>query len=86
MAITKSAKKALRVAKRRRVFNARRKSALHDAEVSVRKALAGGEGAAALLPSAYAAVDKAAKRGVISKNAAARKKARLAKALVAPAK
>jgi len=32
------------------------------------------------LPAAYKAIDKAAKRGVIKKNAANRKKARLAKA------
>jgi len=36
--------------------------------------------AAALLPAAFKAIDKAMKRGVIKKNTAARKKSRLAKA------
>ena len=36
-------------------------------------------GAAKLLPAAYQAVDKAAKRGVLSANTAARKKAGLAR-------
>ena len=79
MAITKSAKKAHRASLRRRVFNVRRKDTLHDAVKEVRKAK--GTEAAKLLPAAFKAIDKAAKTGVISKNAANRKKARLAKAL-----
>ncbi len=76
MAITKSAKKAHRASLRRRVFNLRRKVALHDAVKDARKA-----GASANLSEAFKAIDKAAKRGVISKNAADRKKSRLAKGL-----
>ena len=34
-----------------------------------------------LLPKAYQAIDKAAKRGIIKKNTAARKKSRLVKAI-----
>lgn len=47
------------------------------------KLAAGGnkEEAQKLLPEAYKAVDKAAKRNLIHKNAAARKKSQLAKAV-----
>jgi small subunit ribosomal protein S20 len=78
MAITKSAKKAHRASLRRRVFNVRRKAALHDAVKAARK---GGAADQALLSAAFQAIDKAAKTNVISKNAAARKKSRLAKAV-----
>lgn len=83
MAITKSAKKAHRASLRRHVFNVRRKDALHDAVKDVRKALTAANGSEAekLLPAAFKAIDKAAKRNVISKNTAARKKSRLARAL-----
>jgi small subunit ribosomal protein S20 len=39
------------------------------------------EEALKLLPQVYKAIDKAAKRGVIKKNTAARKKSRLTKAI-----
>ncbi len=83
MAITSSAKKAIRSAARKRVFNLRRKDALHDATKSLTKALAAKDvaGATKLLPSAYKAIDKAMKTGVLKANTAARKKSRLAKAI-----
>lgn len=83
MAITSSAKKAIRSSARKRVFNIRRKEALHDASKSLLSALAKKDvaGAEKLLPLAYKAIDKAMKRGVIKKNTAARKKSRLALAL-----
>ena len=83
MAITSSAKKAIRVSSKKRVFNLRRKEALHGAEKSLLKAAAAKDlsGAEKLLPSAYKAIDKAMKRGVIKKNTAARKKSRLARAI-----
>lgn len=83
MAITSSAKKAIRVSARKRVFNQRRTNALHDATKVLTKALAAKDAAAAekLLPGAYQAIDKAMKRGVIKKNTAARKKSRLAAAI-----
>lgn len=83
MAITKGAKKAHRASLRKRVFNLRRKSAMNDAVKGVRKLASAGqrEDAAKLLPAAYQAIDKAAKRGVIKKNTAARKKSRLAAAI-----
>ncbi|MGD0328689.1 MAG: 30S ribosomal protein S20 [Minisyncoccia bacterium] len=83
MAITSSAKRAIRSSARKHVFNLRRKGALHDASKSLMKALAAKDiaGAEKLLPLAYAAIDKARKRGVIKTNTAARKKSRLAAAI-----
>jgi small subunit ribosomal protein S20 len=83
MAITSSAKKAIRSSAKKHVFNLRRKDALHDATKSLTKALAAKDVAAAekLLPEAYRAIDKAAKRGVIKDNTADRKKSRLAAAI-----
>ncbi len=83
MAITSSAKKAIRSSARKHVFNLRRKDALRDTTKSLAKALAAKDvsGAEKLLPAAYKAIDKAKKRGVIKGNTADRKKARLAAAI-----
>ena len=83
MAITKGAKKANRASLRKRVFNLRRKSVLNDSVKEVRKMITSGnkDEALKLLPSAYQAIDKAMKRGVIKSNTAARKKSRLAAAI-----
>ncbi|MFZ1988113.1 MAG: 30S ribosomal protein S20 [Minisyncoccia bacterium] len=80
MAITSSAKKALRSSVRKHVFNLRRKSKLSSATKAVKKSVAEGkpQDAAKLLSEAYKAIDKAAKRGIIKPNAASRKKSRLA--------
>lgn len=82
MAITKSAKKAIRQSKRKYVLNLRRRRAIHDTVKETRK-LVGGDRKAqeTALKEAYQAIDKALKRGVIKKNAAARKKSRLVKFL-----
>ena len=79
MPITKGAEKANRQSKRKHVFNVRRKSVMNDVVKSVQKAAIAGDGAKAkeLLPKAYKAIDKAAKRGIIKDNTAARKKSRL---------
>lgn len=79
MAITSSAKRAIRSQARKRIFNIRRKAAVHDTSKALTKALAAGDRATAekLLPAAYQAVDKATKRGVLKANTAARKKSRL---------
>jgi small subunit ribosomal protein S20 len=79
MPITKGAQKALRGSERKRVFNVRRKRAMKDAEKALDKAVTTGDAkkAAEILPTAYKAIDKAAKRGVIKDNTAARKKSRL---------
>lgn len=79
MAITRGAKKAHRASLRKRVFNLRRKDAMKDVVKKIEKHLDSGKrkDAEALLPTAYKAIDKAAKRGVIKANTAARKKSRL---------
>lgn len=81
--ITAGAKKALRVSKRKKVYNDRRRRAMRAVVKETRK-LAEGQKASeaeALLPKAYKAIDKAVKRGVIKKNTAARKKSRLTAAV-----
>ena len=82
MPITKSAKKAVRVSARKRSFNERNKRELKEAVKKIEK-LANSDKKVAEkeLPKAYAAIDKAAKRGVIKKNTAARKKSRLSRLL-----
>lgn len=79
MAITQGAKKAVRSSDRKRVFNIRRNNAMRDIVKDIKKAIIAGEGdkAKAMLPEAYKAIDKAAKRGVIKDNTAGRKKSRL---------
>jgi len=79
MPITKGAEKAYRQSERKRIFNLRRKTAMKDVTKEVTKAVIAGDVAKAkeLLPKAYKAIDKAAKRGVIKDNTAARKKSRL---------
>lgn len=80
MAITKSAKKAHRASLRKKVYNDARKKALREALKGVRLAASGDQAAIA---KAYQAIDKAMKRGLMTKNTAARRKAKVAKALKA---
>ena len=68
-----NAKKALRVSARKRLLNDRRRRAMKVAVKSVKVTKTADE-----LSKAYQAIDKAAKRGVIKKNTASRKKSRLA--------
>ena len=82
MPITKSAKKAIRGSLRKKAFNDARKKAMKDVMKKFVKLAKSDQGKAqALLAQAYQAIDKAAKRGVIKRNNAARKKARLARLL-----
>ncbi len=83
MPITKGAKKANRASQRKQVFNVRRKGAMKDVTKDLQKAIVDGDTKKAkeLLPTAYKAIDKAAKRGVIKPNTAARKKSRLSAAI-----
>ena len=74
MANTSSAKKANRVADRRRVFNLRRSKAMKDSVKTLEKGAT-----AENLSTAFKAIDKALKRGIIKKNTAARMKSRLSK-------
>ncbi len=82
MAITKGAKKAVRSSERKRVFNIRRNVEMRDVVKTIKKTISTDAAAAkAMLPKAYKAIDKAAKRGVIKPNTAARKKSRLSAAI-----
>jgi ribosomal protein S20 len=83
MAITSSAKKALRAAKKKRVFNLRRKSAVENEVKELRKFLAAKDkaGALKLIPSLYQALDKAVKTKYMKANTSSRLKSRAMKAI-----
>ena len=85
MARIKSAKKAERAARRRRVFNERRKKAMKDVVKGISKLVGAKKAkeAEAMLPALYKALDKAAKGGTIKKNAAARMKLRISRRISA---
>ena len=76
-----SAKKAARVALRRRTMNLKRSKAVKDITKQFKKLVASKGDAVSLLPNAYQAIDKAVKRGILKKNTAARMKSGLAKKL-----
>ena len=71
----------MRGSKQKKLFNDRRVKAMKSEIKEIKKLTEAkdAKGASAKLSSAYQAIDKAAKRGVIKKNTAARKKSRLAK-------
>lgn len=83
MPIIKSAKKALRSSAKKKVFNDRRIKAVKETVKEIKKFLAAGKKIEAqkAISEAYKALDKAAKTGVIKKNAASRKKSRLMKSI-----
>ncbi len=81
MPIIKSAKKALRQNRRKRVINLRRikkmKSIIKETEKLVKEK--NKKEASDVLSKAYKAIDKATKKGILKKNTASRKKSHLAK-------
>ncbi len=80
MPITQSAKKAIRGSLRKKAFNDRQKRAMKEVIKKIQKlAKTDKAGAEKLLSGAYATIDKTAKKGVIKKNNASRKKSRLAR-------
>lgn len=79
MAITTSAKKALRQTKRRRVMNVARLRTMRETMKDVRVAAKSGSADTAKVAAAYKAIDKAVKRGIIKKNTAARRKSLVAR-------
>ncbi len=83
MAITKNAKKGIRVSERKRVVNDKLRRTMKDAVKTVRKDVLAKDTKATKtdLSLAFKALDKAAKRGTIKKGTADRKKSRLAKAV-----
>jgi len=81
MPITKSAKKALRQSKKRQQRNIRIKNKIKTITRQVNELVEAGKKAEAekALQQAYSALDKAAKKKMIKKNTASRRKARLAR-------
>jgi small subunit ribosomal protein S20 len=79
MPITKSAQKALRQTRTRTSENTSYERAMRGAIKSFERAVEAKDypKASALLPAAQKTIDKAAKRGILHKNTAARKKSRL---------
>ncbi len=83
MPITKSAKKAVRISTRRRVINKSTRSLSKTAVTRAEEAIAAGniEEAQAAVTSAISSLDKAAEKGIIHANNAARRKSRLVQKL-----
>ncbi len=83
MAITKNAKRGIRVSERKRVVNDKLRRTMKEAVKAVRKDVIAKDSKAIKtdLSAAFKALDKAAKRGTIKKGQANRKKSRLAKAV-----
>lgn len=82
MPITQSAKKAIRGSLRKKAFNDARKKSMKEIMKKIEKLSKTDKAKAAeMLPSAFKAIDKAAQKGVIKKNNAARKKSRLSRIL-----
>jgi small subunit ribosomal protein S20 len=81
MPVTTAAKKALRQNKRKRERNLIYKKRIKDLVKKVQNLIKENkkEEAKNLLPKLYKAVDKTAKRGIIKKNTASRKKSGIAK-------
>ena len=83
MAITSSAKKALRASKRKRAFNLRRKNEIEKQLKLFRKLIEAKDRAEAkkIIPDLYQALDKAVKTRYVKANTAARTKSRAMAAL-----
>ena len=83
MAITKSAKKALRQNQKRKAKNLVYKKKMKNLIKEVRSLVSEKkiEDAKKLLPQIYKSLDKSAKVGVIKKNTASRKKSRITKSV-----
>ena len=78
MAITSSAKKAIRASARKRVFNLRRKSAIEKHIKTFRKFIMEKKKTEAvnIIPTLYQALDKAVKTKYLKANTASRLKSR----------
>ena len=81
MPITKSAKKSLRKNERKRSLNSMHKKKIKDLTKKILLLISQNkkEEAKEILPKAQKAIDKAARKNIIKKNTASRKKSRLAK-------
>lgn len=87
MANIKSAIKRAQISQLRQLRNAAVKSTVRSSVRRASEAISAGDAtkATTALSAAFATIDKAATKGVLHKNTAARKKARLAKRLAATA-
>ncbi len=83
MAITKSAKKALRQSKRKRARNIQKMKKLKNLLKEIKDLISQQkiEEAKKLLPKVYKVLDKSGKTGLIKENTASRKKSRITRAL-----
>ncbi len=80
MPITKSAKKAIRGSLRKKAVNDRRKKTMKEVIKKIEKVVKKDKTEAVkMLSTAFQAIDKAAKKGIIKKNNASRKKSRLSR-------
>lgn len=81
MPIIRSAKKALRVSKKKKLINEKREKKMKESIKNLTRVPKDAKrtDAEKALALAYSAIDKAAKRGIIKKNTASRKKARLSR-------
>ena len=87
MANTRSAEKRNRQAQKRRARNVQVRTTLKTAVKKAREAIAKGEATAReAVQGAVRALDKAASRGIVHRNAAARRIARMVKAATKAAK
>lgn len=80
MPIIKSAKKRVRVAEKQSTQNAKTKRSLRESVKAFTTSLTAKKDTTKAQAEAYSAIDTAVKKGVISKNKAARKKSQLNKA------
>ncbi len=79
MANIKAAKKSIRTSARRRVENDRRRRVMRKVVKEINTHVAEGDAKSAMekLPTAFKAIDKAVKKGVLKFNTASRTKSRL---------
>jgi len=85
MANTKSAEKSARQSEKRHARNAAVTTAIKSRQKKLRATISSGDAAAAKVQfdDLSSALDKAAKRGIIHRNVANRRKSRLNKAVIA---
>jgi small subunit ribosomal protein S20 len=74
-----AAKKAVRQSDKRRVVNDKRRRSMRESVKTLRESVVSGVPTPEQLSKAFQSLDKAAKRGVIKKGTADRKKSRLSK-------
>ena len=85
MANIKSSRKSARQAVERRAHNFTLRTSVRSAIKNVKKAIAGGDkaAAAAALEKSRSVIDRVAAKGILHRNAASRHKSRLAQAIKA---